>query len=141
MSNVPFNVLSQDCLDNQNAMDQITSLINSYGGNRSQRRLAEKTIKKATQLSQKAQDKLEQKIYKEYQDSVDKNFVHFFSILALVLEEDYHWKEDETHDQISSMLERVGNKLNKYAAMGYSTEDLSRLVEDRLGLVLIPDKH
>ena len=142
MGNVPFNVFYNETLSQQDTIDQVAAMINSSGYNRGQRRRLEKALGRTNKLSQKCQNKIGNRIYKEYQDTVDKNFVHFFSILALVLDEDYHWKEDESHDQISSMLERVGNKLNKYSSeKGYTTENLMKLVEDRLGIVLVPEEH
>lgn len=142
MGDVPFNVLSNEALSQQETIEQVAALINNAGYNRGQRRRLEKALGKTNKLSQKCQNKIGQRIYKEYQETVDKNFIHFFSILALVLDEDYRWKEDDSHDQISSMLERVGNKMNKYSAeKGYTTEDLMQIVEDRLGIVLVPDEH
>lgn len=141
MSIVPFNVLSNGNRDQQDTIDQVAAMINSAGYNRGQRRRLEKALGKTSKLSQKCQQKLSQNIYKEYAEAVDENFLHFFSVVALTLAEDYHWREDETHDQISSMLERVSKKIDKYSAQGYSTQDLVELVEEKTGLVLVPDEH
>ena len=51
------------------------------------------------------------------------------------------WREDDTHDQISSLLERVDKKINKYAKMGYTTEDIVKLVEEKTEIVLMADEH
>ena len=79
--------------------------------------------------------------YEQYQKAVDKNFLHFYAILALTMKEDYMWREDDTHDQISSLLERVDKKINKYAKMGYTTEDIVKLVEEKTEIVLMADEH
>lgn len=141
MGDIPFNVLSNESITQQNTLDQVAAMINSAGYNRGQRRRLEKALSKTNKLSQKCQKKLGENIYKEYQAAVDQNCVHFFSILALTLIEDYRWKEDDTHDQVSSMLERVGKKIDKYAAQGYTTQDLAQLVEKETGIVLVPDEH
>ena len=55
------------------------------------------------------------------------------------MKEDYHWREDETHDQISSLLEKVDNKINKYAEKGYNTKDLVKLLDETCDIKLIAD--
>lgn len=57
------------------------------------------------------------------------------------MKEDYHWREDETHDQISSLLEKVDNKINKYAEKGYNTKDLVKLLDETCNIKLIADTH
>ena len=141
MSVIPFNVLNNSNNDQQETINTVAAMINNSGYNRGQRRRLEKALGKTTKLSQKLQDKINKHAYSEYQNAVDKNYVHFFSVLALTLLEDYRWREDDTHDQISSMLERVGKKIDKYADQGYSTEDIAKLVEEKTGIVLIPDIH
>lgn len=136
--NIPLNVLSNREPD---TLSQVAAMINNSGYNRSQRRRLEKALCKTQKLSDRAMQKLDRSAYKEYRDAVDQNFIHFFAALALVCYEDYRWKEDDSHDQITSMLERVGNKIDKYAHQGYTTEDLAKLVEDEIGIVLVPDKH
>lgn len=139
MDNIPFNVLSNGNLDSQDTVSQVASMINSSGYNRGQRRRLEKALGKTNKLSQKVQHKIGNKVYEEYKKAVSQNYVHFFSALALTMLEDYHWQEDDKHDQISSILERVGNKIDKYAAQGYTTETLAQLVEDKIGIILVPD--
>ena len=51
------------------------------------------------------------------------------------------WREDETHDQISSLLERVDKKINKYAERGYNTKDLVKLLDETCDIKLIADTH
>lgn len=138
-SNVPYNVFNKR--NSEETIEHVASIINYLGQNRSQRRRLEKALGRSKKLSEKAQDKISKKAYSEYQSLIDKDFIHFFAILSLVMGEDYKWKEDDTHDQISSLLERVGKKLDKYSNAGYTTDDLVKLVEDNYGLVLVPDRH
>lgn len=141
MSNIPYNVLSSDNLSQQQIIDNVATMINNAGYNRAQRRRLEKALCQTNKLSQKCQEKISKNVYKEYCEAVDENFLHFFSVVALTLAEDYYWREDDTHDQISSMLERVSKKIDKYSAQGFTTQDLVKLVEEKTGLVLVPDKH
>lgn len=141
MGNIPFNVLSSENRSHQDTLDQVAAMINNSGMNRGQRRRLEKALAKTEKLTEKAQRKLDYNAYKTYQAAVDKNFLHFFAILSLVMGEDYRWKEDESSDQITSLLERVGKKLEKYANKGYTTEDLVKIVEDKYGIVLLPEEH
>ena len=87
------------------------------------------------------QNRVDRSAYTQYQKAVDENFLHFYSILALTMKEDYHWREDETHDQISSLLERIDNKIKKYAEKGYTTEDLVKLLNETCDIQLISDNH
>ena len=137
-----LNVLNiSNRIDNPDAVDQVAALIDSKAKSPSQRKRLERALKKVDTIYKYAQEKVNYNAYKEYQKAVDKNYVHFFSILALTMKEDYLWREDDTHDQLSSLLERVGKKIDKYANMNYSTEDLSNLVEERIGIKLVPDEH
>ena len=136
--NIPLNVLSNREPD---TLSQVAAMINNSGYNRSQRRRLEKALCKTQKLSDRAQKKLDTSAYKEYQALLDKNFIHFFAALALTMKQRYYWQEDDTHDQISSLLESVEGTLEKYATMNYTTEDLAKLVEDEIGIVLVPDKH
>ena len=85
--------------------------------------------------------KLEYSAYEKYRDITDNDFVHFNAILALVMYEDYHWKEtdEQDHGQITSLLERIQKKLRKYQAMKYTTDDIVREVHKKTGILLIPD--
>ena len=127
--------MSDDCIQN------VANMINASGQNRSQRRRLEKSLGKVENIMEHTQKHLDRSAYTEYQKAVDKNFLHFFSILALTMKEDYFWKEDDTHDQISSLLERVDKKIKKYANKGLTTEDLVKLVDEETDIQLVPDKH
>ena len=136
------NVLNQrsiiDDLEDVDAIAQVSAMINA-SGNRGQRRRLEKALSKTTKLSEKAQNKLDHSAYIEYQKAVDKNFLHFFAVLALVMGDDYHWKEDETHNQITSLMQRMEKKLQQMATQNYSTEDLIKLVDEKYDIILVPE--
>lgn len=127
--------MSDDCIAD------VANLLKAKGGNRSQRRRLEKSLGKVETIYKHAQKRVDDSAYKEYQRCVDMNYLHFFAVLALVAKEDYKWLEDDRHDQISSLLERVDKKIKKYANAGYETEDLMKLVEEEIGIVLVPEQH
>lgn len=141
-----LNVLSQKTVKDymsDDCIQDVANLLKAKGGNRNQRRRLEKSLGKVETVISHAQKKVDDSAYREYQKAVDKNYVHFFSCLALTMIEDYGWKEteDNEHGQITSLLERVDKKIKKYAELGYTTEDLVNKVEDITGLLLVPDKH
>ena len=123
-------------------IDQIANMVKATGKNRSQRRRLEKSLGKMQTILEHSQKHLDKSAYKEYQAAVDLNFTQFFSILAITMVQDYHWKEDESHDQVSSLLERVNHKIDKYNIDGrFDTEAALRDCEELTGLILMPDEH
>lgn len=126
---------------NMDTVDQVAAMINAKTTNRSQRRRLEKSLKRVNTIYSHVQNRVDRSAYTQYQKAVDENFLHFYSILALTMKEDYHWREDETHDQISSLLEKVDNKINKYAEKGYNTKDLVKLLDETCDIKLIADTH
>jgi len=126
---------------NTDTVDQVAAMINAKTTNRSQRRRLEKSLKRVNTIYSHVQNRVDRSAYTQYQKAVDENFLHFYSILALTMKEDYHWREDETHDQISSLLEKVDNKINKYAKKGYNTKDLVKLLDETCDIKLIADTH
>ena len=126
---------------NMDSIDKVAAMINTKTTNRGQRRRLEKTLKRIHKIYKYVQERVYRSAYEQYQKAVDKNFLHFYAILALTMKEDYMWREDDTHDQISSLLERVDKKINKYAKMGYTTEDIVKLVEEKTEIVLMADEH
>lgn len=126
---------------NMDSIDKVAAMINTKTTNRGQRRRLEKSLKRVDKIYKHVQDRVDRSAYEQYQKAVDKNFLHFYAILALTMKEDYMWREDDTHDQISSLLERVDKKINKYAKMGYTTEDIVKFVEEKTEIVLMADEH
>ena len=137
-----LNVLNQrkDYMSND-AITEVANMINNSGANRKQRRKLARDLGKVENILSHTQKHVNDLAYKEYCEKVDKNFLHFFAVLAITMGEDYKWREDDTHDQISSLLERVGKKIDKYSAMGYATEDLVKLVDEKYDIQLISDVH
>lgn len=136
-----LNVLNiQNRIDGPDAVDQVAALINSKAKSPSQRKRLERALGKVNTIYKYAQDKVNKDAYEQYQAAVDKNFLHFFGILALTMKEDYFWREDDNHDQISSLLERMGKKIDKYANKGFTTEDIVKQVDEEIGIMLVPDQ-
>ena len=141
-----LNVLKQKSISeymSDDCIQDVANLLKSKGGNRSQRRRLEKSLNKVENVLSHAQRRVDDSAYREYQKAVDRNYVHFFSCLALTMIEDYGWQEteDNDHGQITSLLERVDKKIKKYADLGYTTEDLTKKLDDMTGILLVPDEH
>ena len=86
---------------NMDSIDKVAAMINTKTTNRGQRRRLEKSLKRVDKIYKHVQDRVDRSAYEQYQKAVDKNFLHFYAILALTMKEDYMWREDDTHDQIS----------------------------------------
>ena len=141
-----LNVLNDRRFDDYMSDDAITTvanMINTSGANRKQRKAIAKSLNKVETIMNHCQKRVNYKAYEEYQKAVDSNFLHFFACLGLTMLEDYHWKEteDNDHGQITSLFQRVGKKIDKYAEMGYKTEDIVNLLDEKTGIYLMPDKH
>ena len=137
-----LNVLNNQKIEDEfsmDAIDQVAGMIKSSGKNRSQRRRLERSLGKMQTILEHSQKHLDRSAYEEYKKAVDMNYAHFFATLSMVMLEDYRWREDDTHDQISSLLERINKKLEKYAARNMTTQDILDLCEDKVGIQLIPD--
>lgn len=132
-----LDYMSDDCIQ------EVANMINASGNNRSQRRRLEKSLSKVENIMEHTQKRVDRSAYEEYQKAVDKNFIHFYAILGLTMIEDYKWKEteDNDHGPITSLFERVDKKIKKYSDMGYSTEDLVKMLDEQTGILLVTDNH
>jgi hypothetical protein len=133
-----LNLKKRNDYMSDDAVTDVANLISSSGCNRSQRRKIARDLGKVETIMAHTQKRLDRSMLTEYQTLLDKDMVHFCCGLAITLMDRYKWKEDDTHDQISSMIESVTKTLEKYANMGYTTEDMAELVEERTGIQLIP---
>lgn len=142
MKNEPLNVLSSTYRKKLSPVDEVAQMLTAPGVSRTERKQILRALNKTTKLTEKAQKRLDQSAYEKYRDITDLDFVHFNAILGLVLYEDYHWKEDENqeHGQITSMMERIQKKMRKYQKLGYSTQDIVKELDDKTGILLVPDK-
>ena len=138
-----LNVLSKDFRDSlsSDAVAEVQSMINAKGNNRKQRRDITKSLNRMKTILEYSQRHVDRSAYNEYQKVLDKNYVHFFSCMALTMIEQYHWKEseDDEHGQISSLIERVDKTIRKYAEQGLGTEDIADLLEEKTGIKLVAD--
>ena len=123
------------------AITKVANMINTSGKNRSQRRRLERSLGKVENILAHAQKHVDDSAYEEYQKAVDKNYMHFFACLGLTMMEDYNWKEDETHGQLVSLFKRLDKKIRKYADLGYDTDGLVKLLDEKTGIQLVPDDH
>lgn len=137
-----LNVLSQkkpSVYMSDDAIQDVANMINASGENRSQRRRLERSLRKVENITAHAQKHLDESAYKEYQKRLDTNYIYFFSCLALTMADKYKWKEDESHDQISSIIESVDKTISKYANQGYTAKQLADLVDERFDIRLLPN--
>lgn len=137
-----LNVLAQKNQNNcmsDDALTEVANLINTCGENRSQRRRLERSLRKVENITAHAQKHLDDSAYKEYQKRLDTNYLYFFSCLALTMADKYKWREDESHDQISSIIESVDKTISKYANQGYTAKQLADLVDKRFDIRLLPN--
>jgi len=137
-----LNVLSQKKPNeymSDDAIQDVANMINASGENRSQRRRLERSLRKVENITAHAQKHLDESAYKEYQKRLDTNYLYFFSCLALTMADKYKWREDETHDQISSIIESVDKTISKYANQGYTAKQLADLVDKRFDIRLLPN--
>lgn len=139
-----LNVLNQrsflDDLQERDAVNEVTAMINA-SGNRSTRRKVEKALNKTQNITKYANKRANERANKELQRKTDSNYVHFFAILALTMYEDYRWRESEEneHGQITSLMERVNKKITKYA--DYSTDEIVKIVDEKMGILLVTDEQ
>ena len=145
VSNVLSNAKRNELIDvnNFDTIDEVANMIKAHGASRGERRRLEKALAKTNKLSakalKKAQDRVNYEAYEAYKESVDMDFTHFNAILGLVMVEDYHWKEDDTHDQITSLFDRFQAKMQKYNKLDWTTQDICKYLKELTGVTLIPD--
>lgn len=137
---LPVNVLNPKFVNTDDAISEVAAMINNSGQNRSQRRRLERALRKTNNIYSHAQEKLDRSAFREYERVAEKDMVHFFAILGIVFVDDYKWKEDDTHNQIESLFRRMSSKIEYFANQGMTTDDIVKLLEDKTGIVLVPEK-
>ena len=136
-----LNVLSsykiEKMLSNDtDAIDQVAAMINNSGANRSQRKRLERQLGKVSTIYSHAQKRVDKRAYKEYQASVDENFRRFFSVVGIVMKNQYGWEESEDKEEISELFDKLNSYLEEYRDM--STDDVAKICEEVTGLILQP---
>lgn len=141
MDYAPINVLSNKNFGTPATVDTVNAMVNSYG-NRSQRRQVLKTLRKSETIRDWTNKEAQRRMERELGDRADDDLIWLIATLADTLYEDYHWKEspDNDHGQITSFIERFVKRMNSYANEGYSTRTMVEMVEEKTGIVLVPDK-
>jgi hypothetical protein len=111
--------------------------------NRQQRRLQEKTMRKAESISSQLHRKYQQELIAERmkdqeeveqfrQRNITEDWHWFYSILGLTLYEKYHWNSDK----IMSLFEKCDQTVSDAVANGTSRDDIAKKLEDLTGIVL-----
>lgn len=135
-NDIPFNVLNNR--GNIDAIEQVAAMINSSGCNRSQRKRLEKALSRTTKLSEKAQKKLDHSAFVEFQANLDSNMRRFFSVLGIVLKDEYNFEETDDKEEISDMFNLVNQYLEQYREL--STDEVADICYEKTGLTLIATK-
>ncbi len=142
MINNSYNFLSNDYRDKMNQMDQvdeIANLLKSSGASRAERRRIEKAISKTTKISEKTHKKLMERAYNEYKYDVDTDFVHFNSILGLVMYEEYGWEETDDNEQITELFTKIQEKMMECKEKNMTTTDITDKLYDLTGIRLVSE--
>lgn len=119
------------------AIQDASSLINASGANRAQRKRLERALRKTENIMEYTQKHVNQKAFKEYQYSLDEMMVRFFSVLGIVLKNQYNFEESEEKEDISHMFDMLNTYLEEYREL--STSDVARICFETTGLELIAE--
>lgn len=147
MKNQCLNVLANspksDDFMSDKAISELASMINAAGRNRAERKRLQRTLRKTENIRRAVQQNVDMSAYREFSKVVDKNFTHFFACLGILMHDKYHWNEsgDQDHGQIISLFERLNRLIDKYADMGYSTQDICNELYEKTGIQLMMDDN
>ena len=141
-----LNVLAKrdflEDLENKDAVNQVSAMVNR-SGNRSSRRKIEKALNKTANIHAHCDKKATERANKQLADKAELDMVWMFATCGICLYKDYRWREDPTqeHGQLTSFFERLTKTMNHYNEMGYTVEDVAREFEDMTGICLVPERH
>jgi hypothetical protein len=141
MNFAPVNVLANRNFGTPATIESVNAIVNAQG-NRSQRREVLKALRKSENIRSWTEKEAQKRMQMELGDRADEDLIWMVATLADTLYEDYHWKEspDNDHGQITAFIERFVKRMNKYAEDGYSTRALCEMIEEKTGIVLVPNK-
>lgn len=129
-----LNVLSKKDIQPTDTLLQVEAMINKAGKNRKQRRKLEKALTKTRTIVNYAQNRVDRSMLKEYQNNLDYMMVRFFSVLGIVLKNDYGFTETEEVEEITGMFEKLNAYLEEHRES--STEDLAKICYETTGIEL-----
>ena len=134
----PLNVLNQNKdFMSDDAISQIANMINASGGNRAPRKRLERALRKTENIQKHAQDHLNRRAYKEFQQCLDSNMTRFFSVLGIVLKTQYGFEESEDKEEISHMFDLLNTYLVEYQEL--STDEVAKICYETTGIQLIAE--
>ncbi len=141
MNYAPLNVLSNKNFAPPGSVEAVDAMIQSRG-NRSQRREALKALRKSENIRAWTEKEAQKAMRREINERADDDLIWLVATVADTLYEDYHWKEspENDHGQITAFLERFVKRMNRYAEEGYSTKQLVDIIEQKMGIELVPNK-
>ena len=112
--------------------------------NRQQRRLKEKTARKAETISktlQKGYEKQMNSKMKEHEeqlrmqrlDNIENDWNWFYAILGITLSEKYHWSTE----MIGNLFKKTSAEMDKTFAAGNTREETVERMEEMTGVTLV----
>lgn len=133
-----LNILNQnrDYMQDD-VVQEIANMINASGGNRAQRKRLERALRKTENIQKHAQDHLNRRAYKEFQQCLDSNMTRFFSVLGIVLKTQYGFEESEDKEEISHMFDLLNTYLEEYQEL--STDEVAKICYETIGIELIAE--
>lgn len=133
-----LNILNQnrDYMQD-NVVQEIANMINTSGGNRAQRKRLERALRKTENIQKHAQDHLNRRAYKEFQQCLDSNMTRFYAVLGIVLKNQYNFEESEDKEEISHMFDLLNTYLEEYREL--STDEVAKICYDTTGIQLIAE--
>lgn len=136
-----LNILNQDRDYMQDdVVQEIANMINTSGGNRAQRKRLERALRKTENIQKHAQDHLNKRAYKEFQQCLDSNMTRFFSVLGIVLKTQYGFEESDEPDgkeEITDMFNLLNAYLVEYQEL--STDEVAKICYETTGIQLIAE--
>lgn len=133
-----LNILNQnrDYMQDD-VVQEIANMINASGGNRAQRKRLERALRKTENIQKHAQDYLNRRAYKEFQQCLDSNMTRFFSVLGIVLKTQYGFEESEDKEDITHMFDLLNTYLVEYQEL--STDEVAKICYETTGIQLIAE--
>lgn len=122
-----LNVLNQkQDFMSDDAIQNVANMINGAGFNRGQRRRLEKAMAKTQKIYEHTQDRVNDKVYKEYQTLADEHMRRFFAIMGIILVKNKGYKPDS--DELIDVFDLFNAYLVEYQSL--TTDEVCQIAEE-----------
>lgn len=137
-----LNVLNQrsflDDLQDRDAVNEVTAMINA-SGNRSTRRRVEKALNKTQNITKHADKKATERANRQLANKAEEDMVWLYSMVGLTLYKKYFWKNEGEHGQIEAFFDKMTSLMNQYNDMGYTVYDCAKELEELTGIQVVAE--